>query len=1010
MKTSFKALLLVLMVVTSSFAQRTVGVRRLQIDDSSGNLTWLISNLGSLGIGGSGETSGIFPNTNALLTIASGLKPIGLLIDGGSEWGLDLINSPNSLRTSGASIFGDGVGPDNIVFNLGAGNFTINGDPNTVFVLNSDFIVNGTVDATATSTSADPVWDARINGDMHVLGRLKIGPSSISQGTSPTLDDITATLNFQIGTNTPSYLSLVTNSVEQMRLRATGGINIPTSSATGVGVVYQNNVSYIHSFGTDNFFAGRNAGNLITPGFANTGIGVDALANNAPGGHDNTAVGHGAMQNNNGGFFNTAIGVAALRINGGVQNVAIGNGALGGNIVGGANTGVGFLALSGNIGGQRNTAVGNQALQNNRLHDNTAVGSNALQISNANFNSAFGSNALSNNIDGTLNTAIGFMANVVAEPPVLTNATAIGAQAQVGASNSLVLGSINTVNGATADTKVGIGTTTPQQRFHVFGISGTKNVRLGSLSGAGLTTPALVGTDGIVIADANGDLIKYNVATVLSSVPNSSWLLTGNTLTGTVTLPAQFFGSISPHDVIIKANNTEQMRLRSGNGVQIPTTLSNGIGVIYQNGAKFIHSFGTDNFFAGRDAGNISITLTGTGNTATGVEALGNNTTGSSNTASGKQALFTNTTGNKNTGVGEFALSANTSGSSNTATGVRSMRFNSIGYNNTATGVSSLFTNNNGHENSAFGVEALFSSVSGSYNTASGYRALYTNNSGSENTASGVSALHYNTDGARNTATGVEALYFNVDGYSNTANGVSALFSNTDADSNTGVGFQSLFSNTTGDNNTAIGLASGYSNSTGFNNTFLGTHTDASGSNFINASAIGHGAVVCASNSMVFGDGNVVSWGFGTCPIAGNAIEVGNSPFNGNGASLTAGGVWTNGSSRNFKERFTTLDGADILSKISGLNVNGWYYKGTNEFHIGPIAEEFYATFNTGNQSNPSQTEKYISSVDPAGVALIGIKELAKQNEILSKQNEEQTTRIKALEEKLERLEKLLVD
>ena len=51
----------------------------------------------------------------------------------------------------------------------------------------------------------------------------------------------------------------------------------------------------------------------------------------------------------------------------------------------------------------------------------------------------------------------------------ITNATAIGAKALVGASNSMVLGSINGVNSATASTKVGVGTTTPNSSLHVSG-------------------------------------------------------------------------------------------------------------------------------------------------------------------------------------------------------------------------------------------------------------------------------------------------------------------------------------------------------------------------------------------------------------------------------------------------------------------------------------------------------------------------------------------------------------
>ena len=51
----------------------------------------------------------------------------------------------------------------------------------------------------------------------------------------------------------------------------------------------------------------------------------------------------------------------------------------------------------------------------------------------------------------------------------LTNTTAIGANAQVSQSNSLVLGGINGANGATADTLVGIGTTAPKAKLDITG-------------------------------------------------------------------------------------------------------------------------------------------------------------------------------------------------------------------------------------------------------------------------------------------------------------------------------------------------------------------------------------------------------------------------------------------------------------------------------------------------------------------------------------------------------------
>lgn len=87
--------------------------------------------------------------------------------------------------------------------------------------------------------------------------------------------------------------------------------------------------------------------------------------------------------------------------------------------------------------------------------------------STGNDNTACGYNALYDNIDGIRNTGLGYLAKVGSVS--LNNATAIGAQAQVDASNSLVLGSINGVNGATSSVNVGIGTTAPTERLQVGG-------------------------------------------------------------------------------------------------------------------------------------------------------------------------------------------------------------------------------------------------------------------------------------------------------------------------------------------------------------------------------------------------------------------------------------------------------------------------------------------------------------------------------------------------------------
>ncbi|MEO7672656.1 MAG: hypothetical protein ABIU09_01090 [Pyrinomonadaceae bacterium] len=126
----------------------------------------------------------------------------------------------------------------------------------------------------------------------------------------------------------------------------------------------------------------------------------------------------------------------------------------------------------GTVGGTASAAIVNATTQYNiggtRVF--TTSGTNNIfagagtAITGSN-NSFFGNNAGAANTSGTSNTVIGASANLATGG--LINSTAIGASASVAQSNSLVLGSINGVNGATANTSVGIGTTTPKTPLDV---------------------------------------------------------------------------------------------------------------------------------------------------------------------------------------------------------------------------------------------------------------------------------------------------------------------------------------------------------------------------------------------------------------------------------------------------------------------------------------------------------------------------------------------------------------
>jgi hypothetical protein len=178
-------------------------------------------------------------------------------------------------------------------------------------------------------------------------------------------------------------------------------------------------------------------------GFENTVLGYLALAGGT--GRSNTAMGNQALPVNTSGGYNSAFGNATLYLNGtGSSNTAIGDGALHGNQGGSSNTGVGRGALFQTNSGNNNTAIGTESFNTNQ--------------------------------SGSYNTAMGSGTTVAATN--LVNATAVGAKAYVAASNSLVLGSINGVNGATSNVNVGIGTSSPHAPLHFAATTANRKIIL----------------------------------------------------------------------------------------------------------------------------------------------------------------------------------------------------------------------------------------------------------------------------------------------------------------------------------------------------------------------------------------------------------------------------------------------------------------------------------------------------------------------------------------------------
>ncbi|GMU45030.1 MAG: hypothetical protein AMXMBFR25_30160 [Lysobacterales bacterium] len=111
---------------------------------------------------------------------------------------------------------------------------------------------------------------------------------------------------------------------------------------------------------------------------------------------------------------------------------------------------------------------------------------------------------------------------------------------------------------------------------------------------------------------------------------------------------------------------------------------------------------------------------------------------------------------------------------------------------------------------------------------------------------------------------------------------------------------------------------------------------------------------------------DVPQFGLGVALGAGRYLNTG-----ANGAHLTTGGTWTNGSSRAFKEAVEAIDPGQVLQRVLDLGISRWRYIGSDEgAHIGPMAEDFHAAFATGSDA------QHIATVDADGVALAAIQGL----------------------------------
>ena len=95
-------------------------------------------------------------------------------------------------------------------------------------------------------------------------------------------------------------------------------------------------------------------------------------------------------------------------------------------------------------------------------------------------------------------------------------------------------------------------------------------------------------------------------------------------------------------------------------------------------------------------------------------------------------------------------------------------------------------------------------------------------------------------------------------------------------------------------------------------------------------------------------------------------------------------GIWTSGGGKESKENSQPLGGKELLAKISGLSVESWQYKDSEERHVGPLSEDFVEAFDVGVvRADGSRDNQNLAASDIGGVALAGVKELIQENQEL---------------------------
>jgi len=317
----------------------------------------------------------------------------------------------------------------------------------------------------------------------------------------------------------------------------------------------------------------------------------------------------------------------------------------------------------------------------------------------------------------------------------------------------------------------------------------------GKVSNSATTATSLNTASTIVARDASGNFNANTVIANLSGSASNNVLKAGDTMTGTLQLPA---GTATAPSLVFTGSTTAGLSTTSGNLLFSTNALERMR--ISSSGTVSIKAFTAAGVVKNDASGNLSSSLIVDSNIASGAGII-------------DTKLATIST------AGKVANSATTATSSNVANTIVNRD------------VSGNFAVNQVTVVDVIASGSLYLSTDPSTSTAG-------------NIFKGVSTPFIHDYGTDNTFVGLNAGNFTMTGNGqNTIMGSSAFTSNSSGDNNTGIGFAILPACTTGSNNIAIGSGAGGTVATGSGNIYI--NANASSSSESNTTRIGTSQTKC---------------------------------------------------------------------------------------------------------------------------------------------------------------------